>query len=191
MLTPCAGEVNGVGDTERITRNNSGIIAMIPSQDVRDIFLSLKIKADSSRVLYALSIPEYIEAWLQTPDAEELQFVFNLVAQEAFRIDLYRVGALQASVHGSCSVINANQVRYTWKRMSSVGTTETLVDMQLLCSSSGCILNLKHSGFKDSAESAWCGKMWHRSLEGLCRLMEKRQSLGTTLTRSNRKPTYD
>jgi hypothetical protein len=164
-----------VNTLERNTLKDSGMIATIPNRNVRGVSLSLKIEADSSRVFYALSIPEYIEAWLQTPDAEELQFVFNLVAAESFRIDLYRAGALQASVHGSCCVMNSNQVRYTWKRMSPFGTTETLVDMQLLGSPRGCILGLKHSGFKDAAESAWCRKMWHRSLESLCRLMEKRQ----------------
>jgi hypothetical protein len=191
MLSLCANEVNKVGNTERTTLNNSGVMAMIPSLNERDVVLSLKIEADSSRVLYALSIPEYIEAWLQAPDTEELHLVFNPVAQEAFRIDLYRAEALQASIHGSCTVMNQNQVRYAWKTMSPIGITETLVDMQLFCGSGACILGLRHSGFKDTAESVWCDKMWHRSLESLCRLMEKRQTWGVTLTSSNRKTTYD
>jgi hypothetical protein len=163
-----------MGDTEQNTLNDLEIIAILPDQ--RDVVLSRRIEADISRVLYALSIPEYIEAWLEPPDVEELQFVFNPVAQEAFRIDLYRAEALQANVHGSCSVMNANQVRYTWKLLSPVGMTETSVDMQLLCCSGACILGLKHSGFKDMEESVWCCKMWHRSLESLCRLMESRKA---------------
>jgi hypothetical protein len=184
-------EVNKVGNTERTTLNNSGVMAMIPGQNERDVVLSLKIEADSSRVLYALSIPEYIEAWLQAPHAEELHFVFNPISPETFRLDLYSAETLQASVHSSCSVMNSNQVRYTWKKMSPIGITETLVDMQLFCGSGACILGLRHSGFKDTAESDWCDKMWHRSLESLCRLMEKRQSWDTALTSSNRKTTYD
>jgi hypothetical protein len=189
MLSPCPDKVNKVGNTERNTLNNSGVMAMIPGQNERDVVLSLKIEADSSRVLYALSIPEYIEAWLQTPDAG-LQSVFNLVAQESFRIDLYRAAALQASVYGSCCVMSANQVRYNWKRMSPISTTETLVDIQLFCGPGACILGLRHSGFIDTAESTWCDNMWHRSLESLCRLMEKRQTWGATLTSSNRKTTH-
>jgi uncharacterized protein YndB with AHSA1/START domain len=129
--------------------------------------------ADSSRVMYALSIPEYIEAWLRAPNAEESQFVFSPEEQQAFRIDLYRAEALQTSVQGSCRVLSANQVRYVWKTTSSFGTHETLVDMQLRCSSGGCILALKHSGFKDAKESAWCCKMWQQSLERLCRIMAR------------------
>src|SRR5277367_2037830 len=175
-MLSCTREVDQMGGTERNTLNNSGVMATIPGLNKRDVVLSLKIEADSSRVLYALSIPEYIEAWLQAPDVEQVQFVFNPLASEAFRIDLYRAEALQASIHGSCSVTNSNQVRYTWRRTSPVGTTETLVDMRLLCGRGECTLGLKHSGFKDTAESVWCGKMWHRSLESLCRLMEMRQS---------------
>ena len=173
MLSSWIDEVNGVNNTEQNILNDPGMMAMMSDNRASDVVLSLRVKADSSRVLYALSMPEYIEAWLQTPDADELQFVFNVEAQEAFRIDLYRAHALQSSVHSSCRVMSPNQVRYTWKTTSPFGTTETLVDMQLRYSPGGCMLGLKHSGFKNTIESAWCCKMWHQSLERLCRLMEK------------------
>jgi uncharacterized protein YndB with AHSA1/START domain len=162
-----------MGDREQAVLNGLGVMAPILGQQKRDIVLSFKIEADSGRVLYALSIPEYIEAWLQTPDAGELQLVFNLVAAEAFRIDFYRAGSLQTSVHGSCRVVSANQIRYIWKTTSSTGTTETLVDMQLLRTSGGCTLSLRHSGFRSSKESSWCYKMWCLSLERLSKLIEK------------------
>jgi uncharacterized protein YndB with AHSA1/START domain len=150
-----------------------GMIARITGQHERDVALSFQFRADSSRVFYALSIPEYIEAWLQAPDTDDLRFVFNQIAEETFRIDLYRGETLQASVDGTCSVVGANQVRYIWRTTSPIGTTETLVDMKLLCGTSGCVLALKHSGFDDPDESARCSRMWHQSLERLSRLMEK------------------
>jgi uncharacterized protein YndB with AHSA1/START domain len=169
--------VNGLTDTKQNTqidlRLDSGMIAKIPAQYERDVALSFQFKADSSRVFYALSIPEYIEAWLQAPDTEELRFVFNQVAEETFRIDLYRGETRQASVDGSCWVVGSNQVRYIWKTTSLIDTTETLVDMKLLSGSGGCVLALKHSGFNDPAESARCRRMWQQSLERLCRLVEK------------------
>lgn len=162
-----------MGEMGRITLHESGRMAMIPRQHVRDVVLSLKIEADRNRVLNALSIPEYIEAWLQTPNSEELHFVFNPVKQEAFHIDLYRAEALRKSIDSTCHVVSANRVIYTWKTTSPVGTTETLVEMQLLCCSGGCILGLKHIGFKDTVESVWCWKMWQQSLERLSKLMGK------------------
>ena len=158
---------------EQTTLRNLELPPTIPNQHKNDIALAFRVEADISRVLYALSMPEYIEAWLQAPDAEELQFIFNPTTHETLRIDLDRAEVIQASIHSTCRVVTANQVRYTWKTSSLTGTTETLVDMQLRGSSGGCILGLKHSGFKGTAEQAWCSKMWHQSLERLCRLMRK------------------
>jgi uncharacterized protein YndB with AHSA1/START domain len=155
------------------TRIDTGMIAIHPGQHDRDVALSFQFTADSSRIFYALSLPEYIEAWLQASDTDDLRFVFNQIAEETFRIDLYRGETLQASVDASCWIVGSNQVRYTWKTTSPIGTTETLVDMKLLSGSGGCVLALKHSGFHDPAESARCRRMWQQSLERLCRLMEK------------------
>ena len=165
--------MNGLVDTKHSALLDPGMIAAIPGQQDRDVALSFKFNADSSRVFYALSIPEYIEAWLQAPDTDELRFVFNQVGEDTFRIDLYRGPSLQASIDGSCWVVGTNQVRYIWKTTSPMGTTETLVDMKLLSSSGGCVLALKHSGFRDQAESARCSRMWHQSLGRLGRIMEK------------------
>jgi uncharacterized protein YndB with AHSA1/START domain len=171
MLSPYTKTANGVNDMEQNILSNPEMLATIPNQHMSDVALSFRIEAASSRVLYALSMPEYIEAWLQAPDAEGLQFVFSLVTQEAFRIDLYRAETLQASIHSSCRVVSANQVRYTWQTTSPAGIAETLVDMQLRGSSGGCILGLNHSGFRNTIESAWYCRMWHQSLERLYRLM--------------------
>src|SRR5271168_1475634 len=169
-------EVLRMNDTDLNIPNGPGMTAMMWDKHASDVVLSYRIAANSSRVLYALSIPEYIEAWLQPADAEESRFVFNLEPEGGFRLDLYRAEALQTSVHGSCLAVGANHVRYTWNATSPVGTTKTLVDMRLLRSSGGCILSLKHSGFKNAGDSAWCCKMWHQSLERLCRLMEKNRA---------------
>jgi hypothetical protein len=102
-----------------------------------------------------------------------MHFVFNLVAQETFRADLYSGESIQAIIHGTCRVVAANQARYLWKTTGLSGITETLVDMKLLCDSAACVLALKHSGFKDTNESLWYRAMWQQSLERLGRLMEK------------------
>jgi hypothetical protein len=173
--------VNGLTGTKHTTHIDPGLdpgafdpgmIARIPGHE-RDVALSFQFKADSSRVFYALSIPEYIDAWLQAPDTDDLRFVFNHIAEETFRIDLYRGEILQAYVDGTSWVVGTNQVRYIWKTTSPIDTAETLVDMKILPGSGGCVLALKHSGFNDPAESARCRRMWQQSLERLCRLVEK------------------
>jgi hypothetical protein len=146
------------------------IVATSPTRKKTGVALSLRIAADLRRVVHALSIPEYMEAWLQVPDPNELLFVFDLVNRESFRISLYRAEGLHASIYGS-SRVDANRVTYIWKTTSRSHTTETLVDMQLAGSSRGCTLRLKHSGFRNRAESVWHSIMWHRSMERLCKII--------------------
>ena len=91
-------------------------------------------------------------------------------------IDLYRGEVRQSSLYSSCRVVSSNQVRYAWKTIYPNSISDTLVDLHLRSSPGGCILGLKHSGFKDNAESTWYYKMWHRSLECLCKLMSRNRT---------------
>jgi hypothetical protein len=156
--------------------NGPWLMSLTQSEQVSDVVLSYQIEADSSRVLYALSIPEYIEAWLRAPESDDMRFVFIPEGREAFRIDLYRGGVPLSSIRSSCRIVSSNQVRYTWKMDSLISTTDTRVDIHVRCSPGGCILGLKHSGFRSSEESAWYDKMWHQSIESLCRIVSKNRT---------------
>ena len=172
MLSSYANE-KGANEMEQSLLNNPEMLTMVPGRQARDVALAVRIEAASSRVMYALSMPEYVEAWLQAPDAEGLQFLFRPLTQDAFHIDLYRSEKIQTSIYSWCRVVSVNQVRYTWRTISSTVTTETRVDMSLRDSSGGCILGLKHSGFRNTMDSAWYLRMWNQSLGRLSRLMKK------------------
>ncbi len=146
---------------------------LLPNQKESDIRLSLRIQADRARVFYALSIPEYIEAWLRCPPEDKMRSVFHSVDEDAFRIDLYRAQTLQGSIHSNCSVPEDNRIRYAWNTKSALGLTETAVDVKLLSASGACMLTLTHGGFRDKSESAWHRELWQQSLATLSRLMEK------------------
>jgi uncharacterized protein YndB with AHSA1/START domain len=164
-------QVNSVTEMQQNILSQPRMMATSPTRRKTAVALSLRIAADRRRVVHALSIPEYMEAWLQAPDPDELLFVFDLVNQENFRIRLYRAEGLHASIYGSSRVEDANRVTYIWKTTSRARTTETLVDMRLEGGSRGCTLRLKHSGFRDRAESAWHCRMWHQSMERLCQII--------------------
>lgn len=144
-----------------------------PSSSEMDVVLSCGFVGDQSRVLYALSIPEYIEAWLKAPDAMEQRFVFNLQGQGGFQMDLYRSDALQERIHGYCQIISSNQVRYWWTAASRFRSAKTLVDIETLWRMGWCTINLKHSGFVNASDSDRYREMWCQSLLRLCRLLGK------------------
>lgn len=172
-MLPSCSNVKGANQVKQSLLDNPEMLAIVGCKRTRDVALAFRIGAASSRVMYALSMPEYIEAWLPAPDAEGLHFLFNPVTQDAFRIDIYRAETLRTSIYSSCCVVSVNQVRYAWRVASSTGSTETLIDMRLRDSSDGCILELKHSGLRDAVDSAWYFRMWNQSLGRLSRLMRK------------------
>jgi hypothetical protein len=144
-----------------------------PSSNERDVLLSCRFIGDKSRVLYALSIPEYIEAWLRAPDTAAQKWIFNSTGREQFRIDIYPSDSLQERIHGYCQVINPNQVRYSWTTTSRSGFAKTLVDIETSWNRGWCNITLKHSGLVGAVEIGWYGEMWNQSLLRLCRLLQK------------------
>jgi hypothetical protein len=132
--------------------------------------VSPRIDVDARRMLFALSIPEYIEAWLQAPDADEM-LMFDFVTDQRFNIGFYRTEALRASIHGSSRVVNRTRVHYMWKTISASGITHTTVDLMILAREDGCVVVLNHRGFCSLEERAWHCNMWERSLEKLRRIV--------------------
>ncbi len=156
-------------DTQRQILSRSPVVAIHPYAE-SEIVLSSPAEVGSRRMMYALSISEYIEAWLRAPDPEEL-FVFGAVTHERFHVDLYRAEARRASIHGSARVVSRNQVTYVWKTISATGVAHTAVDFRILEGRGRCVVDLRHSGFHNPADREWHRKMWDRSLNRLCSLM--------------------
>ena len=162
-----------MSNTQQRISSNPAVMAIIAGQSRQEVALSFRIRADRERVFYAISIPEYIEAWLKSPAEDELRFLFHSVTPETFRIDLFRGVTLHTRVQSCCTILSSEQIRYTWKITSPGQRVDTVVDLRLLRSFEGCTLGLKHSGFRDAVESAWYGEVWRRSLDNLCKLIEK------------------
>lgn len=158
-----------MSDTQQFDLEQAGAFAAVPAPEEDAIILSTRIEVEGRRVFLALSIPEYMEAWLQPPEPEEL-LVFGFVNQERFQVDLYRAEAHWRSIHGSARIVNRNRVVYIWKTISPCATSHTEVDLKLTGTEDGCLLALKHSGFQNMVERAWHRRMWMQSLEKLSRI---------------------
>lgn len=147
-------------------------MAVTLEETALDVAVSVEIEAESRRVLYALTIPEYMEAWLQMPDTENLlQCHSTSRAPNSFLIDLYSAKARRARIKGSCLRLDPDRVIYLWRNTCTGSTGETMVDIHLKNGPGQCTINLNHRGFCDMEESLWHSQMWHRSLDKLGRLM--------------------
>ena len=157
---------------EQDIRGKAGTAAATLEQAELDVAVSVEIEAESRRVLYALTIPEYMEAWLQMPDTEKLKCSSDSrAAPNSFHIDLYSAKAPRARIKGSCLRLDPDRIIYLWRNTCTGSTGETMVDIHLNSGPGQCTINLNHRGFCNMEESLWHSRMWHRSLDKLGRLM--------------------
>jgi uncharacterized protein YndB with AHSA1/START domain len=159
-------------ETQQNTLSQSQAIAVVPTRKKATVTLSMRVASDRRRVLHALSIPEYMEAWLQLPHPDEFLPVFDVVKRESFRIRLYHAKGLHGSIYGSSQVVDENRVAYLWRTAYRTRTTETLVNIRVAGGSRGCTVRLEHSGFRDKADSTWHSGLWHGSMAKLSRLIQ-------------------
>jgi len=138
-----------------------------------DIFASVQMNAEPCRVLYALAIPEYMEAWLQFPDMDRIECHSERRSYDRFRIDLFCAGARRHSIFGSCLLSKPNRITYLWEREHSGDRAGSVVEIRLWGDLNRCNLKLKHSGFRSPSESESHSRIWHRSLNKLSTLMER------------------
>jgi uncharacterized protein YndB with AHSA1/START domain len=159
---------HGTLDCEVPTERMSAASDPIPLE----VSVSVQIEAEPSRVLYALAIPEYMEAWLQFPEVERIECQPELRSFDRFRIDLTSSGGRRRTILGSCLLTKPNRITYLWERDLADGRPRSMVEMRLLGGPIQCTLKLRHTGFRDQDEREWHSRMWPCSLRNLCKLME-------------------
>ena len=166
-------EKTRMGNSQQKNALEAATVATVKPLDWDAITLSSEMGVDSRRLMNALSIPEYIEAWLQPPGLDEL-LVFDFLAQDRFQIDLYRSEARRASIHAYTRVLSTDQICYAWKIISPAGILHTTVDFALSCRQNRCNLSLRHAGFHTMQDQTWHTNMWRRSMMKLREIVRAR-----------------
>ncbi len=156
---------------QRNILDRAGATAATLGQTQLNVAVSVEIEAESRRVFYALTVSEYVEAWLEIPAAEKIQCSSNPKVPNSFHIDVYSVEGPSASIEVLCLLLNSDRIIYLWKNTCFGNKAETMIDIRLKSGLGQCIVNLSHGGFGNVEESLWHSQMWRSSLNKLCRLM--------------------
>jgi hypothetical protein len=138
-----------------------------------EVFASVKIEAEVQRILYALSTPEYMEAWLHLPGAERVECHSERRSFDRFRIDMFLSNKKSASIYGSCLLSKPKRVTYLWEKDPVGISYRSVVEIHILGGPKGCALNLNHRGLSNVEDREWHSKMWQQSLSKLRILMER------------------
>ena len=141
-----------------------------------EIFASVAIQAEVQRILYALSTPEYMEAWLQLPGTERVECHSEQRSFDRFRIDVFSSNRMIPTVYGSCLLSKPNRVTYLWEKNCVGLRSRSLVEITLLADHNRCTLWLKHRDLTNEQDREWHSAMWQLSLNKLRILMERIES---------------
>lgn len=138
-----------------------------------EISASVGIRAEVGRILYALSTPEYMEAWLHLPGVERLECHSERRSFARFRIDMFSTNKKLTSIYGSCLLSKPNRVTYHLERDHAGIRSKSVVDISLRSGPECCTLALRHRGLTNEDEQAWQSTMWQLSLAKLSLVLER------------------
>jgi len=141
--------------------------------ELLDVHASVLIKAEYRRILYALTMPEYMEAWLRFPGAEKVECGTEAHSSCNFRIRVeHAYSAPPRVIYGSCFFSRPNTITYLWDRSRMGSIAKSIVRMQLRVGSKMCALELSHGGACEKMQRESYRVMWRDSLVALRNLME-------------------
>lgn len=131
--------------------------------------IHLSIGADFRSTFNALTVPEYIEAWLIPPACRSVT-----VAQNGPRYQLQFQSSLMPliAVRGAWLSRRPERLTLTWNRNDELMRVETILYGELRESAGRTVLHLHQCGFTTAEQSLWHGKLWSSSVERLARLLE-------------------
>lgn len=130
-----------------------------------DFSIDYGINAESRSVCFALTLPEYLEAWLRPASCGSVS-----VSQKgpAYSIQFLCGDLSPVMIEASCSVCRPDQMVLNWTGRN--GTSTVYIRVQPCAGRT--ILHLRHRGFASEEESIWHGDLWTLSLERLASFLE-------------------
>ena len=136
------------------------------------IFISVGVAADANRIFQALTIPEYLEAWIRLPDQVDGSKVVVSQESDGYRLDHTRAGDLVASIRSTFLFCHHRKMQLFWQSLTSPLRTASRVDFRIRGNFGSSILELRHRGLSSFNEFLWHQQLWCVSLARLTSLLK-------------------
>jgi len=133
--------------------------------------MSVEVDADARRIFHALTVPEYLEAWIDFPGCGKNSNVVAAATDNGYRLNHYSKGSVDVSIKCSYLFCHQRKLRLYWRETRVSISTNTLVDFRLRGNFGRSILELRHFAIDSTEEYLWHERLWRRSLEKLASLL--------------------
>jgi uncharacterized protein YndB with AHSA1/START domain len=136
-----------------------------------NIAISVDLNADTRRICQALTVPEYLEAWIRTPDLPAASQVVASPEPNGYRLDLYVADRVAVSFSGSFLMRRRRKVRLFWRTTRRPICSESLVDFRVRGNFGSSTLELRQTALASLDEYLWHQEFWKRSLQTLAQIL--------------------
>ena len=133
-----------------------------------NVEFKLSLNADRQRISQALTVPEYMEAWLRLPSNEGEPRVTVSSVADSYLLE-YQDGFHSARTYISATykVVRRSKLLFTWKKYAGTNSPTSLVMVKLIGDFARTTLCLSHTGLTSYEEKVWHEGLWGSSLERL------------------------
>jgi uncharacterized protein YndB with AHSA1/START domain len=142
------------------------------STSMRIISMTAEIKADRTQLKYALTLPEYLEAWLTPADSNWNHERTVLRAGTGYVIEYSDLEGQTVIVDGVFRAAAPDRIVLTWCRQWPRKTRRSRVSIGLSGSGGSTTLSIAHAGVMADEEYRWLCDLWDLSLIRLKSLFE-------------------
>jgi len=164
--------------------NGTALAPLEPETAARDCFpdhcntdeslsisMSVDVHADARRLFQALTMPEYIEAWIQIPGNSNDSMTVAAPEANGYRVDHYAAGRKSVSINSSYLFCHQRKMRMSWRKTHERFRADSVVDFRLRGNFGSSILELRHMALPTADEHRWHQKLWLGSLAKLASLL--------------------
>lgn len=146
--------------------STSAIVLEAPLGSRFGVHISAEFASAKRCLFYALTLPEYLEAWLCMPDA------FTVCATPVDH-DILRLDLQDSSILLRFDARSADSIRLNWCEVVGESRCCSVVSIDLSGKDGLCAIELKHDGFRTQEERDCHLAMWTRSFAKLQHLMRR------------------
>ena len=139
--------------------------------DAWRVTVASTLNADRGRIFHALTVPEYIEAWLCPPgNVQHQPSVWR--TPNGFRIECRIQSNQEIEIDGSYMMLRRSKVLFTWRKDVLPHGPSSLVLIRLYGEFARTRVCLDHVGLASFEEQQWHQDMWMASLAKLSALFK-------------------
>jgi hypothetical protein len=135
--------------------------------------LECSVPADTRRIFNALTVPEYIEAWISVPGYHPECCNVTIRNAHGFNIEHRCINGATTMISGTYCSFLKRKLSFSWQPSCGSSSGESFVDIRLHGDFERSILRLRHFGLDSEEDFNWHSALWSSSIARLCRLFDR------------------